>query len=186
MKAALWRPVVGRCVDITRYGWPGGGFKSLTHIFQMVWNHLDESCWHQALMDLDQKLARDEAKIKARSDALLFFWGSCVANDESVRLLLKLYQLYQPYIFRQTRVVECFFFFTYCWFVQPEIPFPTNQHLKDGAGRNLGFYNLEISSLPGTLPQLVPFQGALVQLHDIQSVEYSEVLWGPQKNSIFW
>lgn len=60
-------------------------------------------------MDLDQKLARDEAKIKARSDALLFFWGSCVANDESVRLLLKLYQLYQPYIFRQTRVVECFF-----------------------------------------------------------------------------
>lgn len=26
-------------------------------------------------MDLDQKLARDEAKIKARSDALLCFWG---------------------------------------------------------------------------------------------------------------
>ena len=70
--------------------------------------------------------------------------------------------------------------------MQPEIPFPTNQRLKDGAGRNLGFYNLEISSLPGTLPQLVPFQGALVQLHDIQSVEYSEVLWGPQKNTIFW
>lgn len=56
-------------------------------------------------MDLDQKLARDEAKIKARSDALLFFLGSCVANDESVCLLLKLYQ----HIFRQTRVVECFF-----------------------------------------------------------------------------
>lgn len=69
--------------------------------------------------------------------------------------------------------------------MQPEIPFPTNQRLKDGAGRNLGFYNLEISSLPGTLPQLVPFQGALVQLHDIQSVEYSEVLWGPQKNPFF-
>ena len=43
-------------------------------------------CW-QALMDLDQKLARDEAKIKAQKHAVMrycFFLGSCVANDESV------------------------------------------------------------------------------------------------------